>query len=99
VLLATVRALKYHGGVPLERLGEPDGEAVVAGFANLEKHSENVQAFGLPCVVALNRFADDGPVELAAVRRLCEGKGVACAVASVWELGGKGGLELIVGVV
>jgi formate--tetrahydrofolate ligase len=99
VLVATVRALKYHGGVPLERLGEKDGPAVTAGFANLEKHLENVRAFGLPCVVALNHFSDDHPEELALVQELCAGRGVPCASTGVWEHGSRGGLELAEAVV
>jgi formate--tetrahydrofolate ligase len=94
VLVATVRALKHHGGAPLERLGEKDRRALVAGFANLAKHIENVRAFGLPCVVALNRFTDDDPDELAVVRSLCAEQGVPCIRTEVWEYGSRGGLEL-----
>jgi formate--tetrahydrofolate ligase len=99
VLVATVRALKYHGGVPLPQLAEPNRDAVVAGFANLQKHIENVQAFGLPCVVALNQFTGDPPEELATVSRLCAGQGVPCARTRVWEYGSRGGLELAEAVV
>jgi formate--tetrahydrofolate ligase len=94
VLVATVRALKYHGGVPLDRLGERDCRAVAAGFPNLQKHIENVQAFGLPCVVALNQFCDDHPGEIATVKELCAQQSVPCVSTQVWEYGSRGGLEL-----
>lgn len=87
VLVATVRALKYHGGVPLERLGEKDARAVAIGFANLQKHIENVKAFGLPCVVSLNQFCDDRPEEVALVRSLCAEQHIVCASTNVWEYG------------
>jgi formate--tetrahydrofolate ligase len=99
VLVATVRALKYHGGVPLEHLGEIDRRAVAAGFANLQKHIENVQAFGLPCVVALNQFCDDHPDEIVMVKRLCARRGVQCVSTQVWEYGGHGGLGLAAAVI
>lgn len=99
VLVATVRALKYHGGVPLDRLGERDERAVAAGFPNLQKHSENVQAFGLPCVVALNQFCNDHPDEIAMVKALCAEQSVMCASTEVWEYGSRGGLELAAAVI
>jgi formate--tetrahydrofolate ligase len=94
VLVATVRALKYHGGVPAERVAERDGAALEAGFANLAQHIDNVRTFGLPCVVALNRFPDDDPEEVQAVARLCEESGVPCALTNVYTHGGEGGQAL-----
>ncbi|MBN1531495.1 MAG: formate--tetrahydrofolate ligase [Spirochaetes bacterium] len=94
VLVATVRALKYHGGVPLKELSSPDPKAAVLGFANLRKHFENIGKFGVPCVVALNRFAGDGDEEIAAVVRTAEEEGMNIAVAEVHSGGGEGGIAL-----
>jgi len=94
VVVATVRALKYHGGVPAERVGLRAGAALEAGFANLAQHLANVRAFGLPCVVALNLFPDDDPEEARVVVRLCEECGVPCAPTAVYTDGGEGGLAL-----
>ncbi len=94
VLVATVRALKLHGGVPKEKLGEPDVAAVTRGFANLRRHLENVARFGVPAVVALNRFRADTAEELGAIRDGCEQLGVRAALCEVWEKGGEGGREL-----
>jgi formate--tetrahydrofolate ligase len=94
VLVATVRALKLHGGAAKERLGEPDPAAVERGFANLERHLQNVAKFGVPAVVALNRFQSDTEAELDAVRRGCEASGVPVALCEVWEKGGAGGIAL-----
>jgi formate--tetrahydrofolate ligase len=94
VVVATVRALKYHGGVAADRLGERNGEALEAGFANLAQHIANVRTFGLPCVVALNLFADDDPEEARAVARLCEADGVRCVPAAVYTHGSAGGEAL-----
>ncbi|MBI3910229.1 MAG: formate--tetrahydrofolate ligase [Armatimonadetes bacterium] len=94
VVVATVRALKYHGGVPLAQLGNKDSDAVANGFANLQKHIENVQAFGLPCVVALNQFSDDRPEELAVIHELCAAQGIQCVPTQVWQYGSEGGLAL-----
>jgi formate--tetrahydrofolate ligase len=90
VLVATVRALKYHGGASLTNLKEPDPAAVERGMENLEKHLENIQGFGLPPVVAMNRFITDSAEELAVIQERCESKGVPVALADAWEKGGAG---------
>jgi len=90
VLVATCRALKMHGGVPRRRLGEPDPDAVAAGLPNLEKHIENIQAFGEPPVVALNRFGADTAAEIEVVERRCAEVGVAFAVSDHHARGGEG---------
>jgi formate--tetrahydrofolate ligase len=90
VVVATVRALKMHGGVPKDALTEPDAAAIERGFANLARHVENVRKFGLEPVVAVNRFGTDASEELAAVVRLCREAGVRAAVADVWGRGGGG---------
>jgi formate--tetrahydrofolate ligase len=90
VLVATVRALKSHGGAAAKALAEPDPAAVVRGLANLEKHVENIRAFGESPLVALNRFATDREDEIAAVRARCEALGVPFAVADGFLNGGEG---------
>ena len=94
VLVATVRALKMHGGKEMEELKEEDLDAVSAGIENLEKHIENIQKFGLPLVVAINRFPDDTEAELELVRERCEKMGVNVALSEVFARGGEGGEEL-----
>jgi formate--tetrahydrofolate ligase len=94
VLVATVRALKRHGGVPKDKLGDPDPGAVERGLGNLEKHVENIRTFGEVPVVALNRFASDSDEEIAVVRGCCERLGAPFAVADHFERGGEGGVEL-----
>lgn len=94
VIVATVRALKYNGGVAKDALTTENLDALRAGFVNLEKHIENIQKFGLPAVVAINAFPTDTPAELALVRQLCEEKGADVALSEVWAKGGKGGVEL-----
>ena len=94
VLVATVRALKMHGGVPKSELTTPNVEAVKKGIVNLEKHIENVQKFGVPLVVAINIFAQDTPEELEAVREHCAKHGVNVAWSDVFARGGEGGVEL-----
>ncbi len=94
VLVATVRALKYNGGVPKDKLGEENLEALRAGIVNLEKHMENVAKYDVPCVVTLNRFVSDTPAELAFVKDFCEERGCEFALSEVWEKGGEGGVEL-----
>ncbi|MBE3579898.1 MAG: formate--tetrahydrofolate ligase [Caldanaerobacter subterraneus] len=94
VVVATVRALKMHGGVKKEDLQKEDVEAVRRGIENLEKQVENVRKFGVPVVVALNRFAFDTEREIEEVRKACSRIGVDMAVAEVWEKGGEGGIEL-----
>ena len=94
VLVATVRALKYNGGVPKTELGAENLEALKKGIVNLEKHIENVQKFGVPCVVTLNRFITDTEAELSFVKEFCEERNCDFALSNVWEKGGEGGLEL-----
>ena len=94
VIVATIRALKMHGGVAKNNLAEPNLDALKAGLANLEKHIENIQGFGLPPVVALNAFPTDTSEETAAVAELCAKKGVRFARSNVFAEGGAGGVEL-----
>lgn len=94
VLVATVRALKMHGGVPKADLATPDVEAVKRGIVNLEKHIENIKQYGLPLVVAINAFAQDTPEELEAIRSHCAAHGVNVALSEVFAKGGEGGIEL-----
>ncbi len=94
VLVATVRALKYNGGVAKADLATPNLEALKKGIVNLEKHIENLQKFGVPVVVTLNEFVTDSAEELAFVQEFCEARSCAFASAKVWELGGEGGEAL-----
>ncbi|MBD5537058.1 MAG: formate--tetrahydrofolate ligase [Lachnospiraceae bacterium] len=94
VLVATVRALKYNGGVEKKDLNEENMEALAAGIVNLEKHIENLQLFGVPIVVTLNAFVSDTQKEIAFVKEFCESRGCEFAIAKVWEKGGEGGIEL-----
>jgi len=94
VIVATIRALKMHGGVAKANLAEPNVAAVERGLANLEKHIENVQGFGLPAIVALNDFPTDTEDEIAAVEKICAAKGVRFARSKVFAEGGAGGIEL-----
>ena len=94
VIVATVRALKMHGGVPKTELKTPNVEAVKKGLVNLEKHIENVKKFGVPCVVAVNIFAQDTAEELEAVREHCAKHGVNVALSDVFAKGGEGGIDL-----
>ena len=94
VIVATVRALKMHGGVPKTDLKTPNVEAVKEGLCNLEKHIENVKKFGVPAVVAINIFAQDTAEELEAVREHCAKHGVNVALSDIFAKGGEGGIEL-----
>ncbi len=94
VLVATVRALKYNGGVKKEDLKHENLQALRRGIANLEKHIENLHKFGVPVVVALNSFVTDTKAETEFVRDFCEENGCEFALSTVWEKGGEGGLEL-----
>ncbi len=94
VLVATARALKYNGGVPKTETSEPNLEALKKGIVNLEKHIENIQKFGVPLVVAINRFVTDSDEELAYIEEFCREKGCEFALSEVWEKGGEGGLAL-----
>lgn len=94
VIVATVRALKMHGGVPKTELGKVDMAALEKGLANLTKHIENVQKFGLPAVVAINAFPTDTKEELDFVEEKCNALGASVALSEVWAKGGEGGVEL-----
>ena len=95
VIVATVRALKYHGGVPKKELNEENLEALEAGLPNLLQHVANVKnVYGLPCVVAINAFPNDTEAELELVREKCNELGVNVALSEVWAKGGEGGKEL-----
>ncbi|MFZ1808432.1 MAG: formate--tetrahydrofolate ligase, partial [Cyclobacteriaceae bacterium] len=94
VLVATIRALKYHGGVEREKLTESNLEAVKEGFANLEKHIENTKIFGLPAVISLNKFITDSDEEIKWVMEKCKALGVQIALAEGWEKGGEGMKDL-----
>ena len=95
VIVATVKALKYNGGVPKTELGAENLEALEKGLPNLLKHVENItKVFGLPCVVAINRFTQDTDAELELIRSKCAELGVNVAMSEVWGKGGDGGIEL-----
>ncbi len=94
VLVATVRALKYNGGVKKEELGAENLEALRAGIVNLEKHMENLKKYGVPVVVTLNTFLTDTEAELSYVKAFCEERGCEFAFSEVWEKGGEGGIAL-----
>ncbi|MCD7920083.1 MAG: formate--tetrahydrofolate ligase [Clostridiales bacterium] len=95
VIVATVKALKYNGGVPKAELGQENLAALEKGLPNLLKHVENItQVFGLPCVVAINRFTNDTDAELELIRSKCRELGVNVAMSEVWGKGGAGGVEL-----
>ena len=94
VIVATVRALKMHGGLPKADLGKVDMAALEKGLANLAKHIESVQGFGLPAVVAINAFPTDTQEELAFVEQKCKERGASVALSEVWAKGGEGGLLL-----
>ena len=94
VLVATIRALKYNGGVAKADLGAENLEALKKGIVNLEKHIENLQKYGVPVVVTLNSFITDSEAETAYVREFCETRGCEFALSEVWEKGGEGGIAL-----
>lgn len=94
VLVATVRALKYNGGVAKEDLNTENLAALEKGIVNLEKHIENIAKYRVPCVVTLNRFVSDSDAELAYVKSFCEERGCEFALSEVWEKGGEGGMAL-----
>lgn len=94
VLVATIRALKYNGGVPKSELNTENIDALKKGIVNLEKHIENLQQFGVPVVVTLNSFVTDTEAENAFVMKFCKERGCEFALARVWENGGDGGMEL-----
>lgn len=94
VLVATVRALKYNGGVAKADLGEENLEALAKGIVNLEKHIENIQKYGVPVIVTLNSFITDTEAENEFIRKFCEDRGCEFALAEVWAKGGEGGIPL-----
>ena len=94
VLVATVRALKYNGGVPKDQLSAENLEALENGIVNLEKHIENLQKFGVPVVVTLNSFISDTEAEYAYIKKFCEDRGCEFALSEVWAKGGEGGIAL-----
>jgi formate--tetrahydrofolate ligase len=94
IVVATVRALKMHGGVKKAQLGAADVAAVRRGVENLMRHVRNVKKFGVPCVVALNRFVSDTDEEIDAVRAACAAEGVEAVRCEVWEKGGEGGIDV-----
>jgi len=94
VIVATIRAIKYHGGVEKAKLNDENVAAVAKGFENLEKHIENMQYYGFTPVVALNKFSSDTDVEIQLVQKLCESKGVKMAINDGWAKGGDGAVEL-----
>ncbi len=94
VLVATIRALKYNGGVKKEDLNTPNVEALKTGIVNLEKHIENIQKYGVPVIVTLNSFITDAKEETEFVKSFCEERGAEFALSEVWEHGGKGGIAL-----
>ena len=99
VLVATIRALKYHGGKPLDELKQPDTEALSKGLVNLEKHIENIKMYGVPAVVSVNKFATDTEAEIKVVIDRCKELGVRVALAEGWEHGGEGMKDLATEVV
>ncbi len=94
VIVATIRALKMHGGLPKSQLGHEDLKALETGFANLKKHAETIAGFGLPYVVAINRFVTDSDAELAFLMELCQKESMSAALTDVWAKGGEGGVDL-----
>ncbi len=94
VLVATIRALKYNGGVPKTELTNENLDALKKGIVNLEKHIENIQKYNVPVVVTLNSFITDSPAETEFVKEFCEARGCEFALSEVWEKGGEGGVEL-----
>ena len=94
VLVATVRALKYNGGISKEDLGREDIDALSRGIVNLEKHISNLKQYGVPVVVTLNRFVTDTEAELDFIKHFCQERDCDFALSEVWEKGGDGGIEL-----
>ena len=94
VVVATIRALKHHGGVSKEDLNTPNVEALAKGIVNLEKQVENIKKFNVPVVVAINKFVSDSEEEVKYIKEFCNKIGVKVALSDVWAKGGEGGLEL-----
>src|SRR6185437_14861205 len=99
VLVATIRALKMHGGVKKEDLKKEDLKALEAGMANLQRHVENVKKFGLPAVISINRFSADTDAEVKLVEEKCEAFGVQALMADHWAMGGEGATNVAKAVV
>lgn len=94
VLVATVRALKYNGGVPKDQLSGENLDALKRGIVNLEKHIENIQKYDVPVIVTLNSFITDTEAEYAYIKKFCEDRGCEFALSEVWAKGGEGGIAL-----
>lgn len=94
VIVATIRSLKYNGGIPKDKLSEPNPDALKKGIVNLGKHIENIQQYGVPVIVTLNAFLSDTEEETSIVREYCRERGCDFALSKVWEKGGEGGIEL-----
>ena len=94
VLVATIRALKYNGGVPKDKLSEENVEALKKGIINLQTHIENMQKYGVPAVVAINRFGTDTDAEIAVIEEFCKNMGVEVSLTEVFAKGGEGGRDL-----
>lgn len=94
VLVATVRALKYHGGVSIKDITKPNEEAVLKGIENLEKHIENIKLFNVTPIVAINKFTSDSKEEIEVIEKRCKQLGVECILCDVWGKGGEGAIEL-----
>ncbi|MGJ7909475.1 formate--tetrahydrofolate ligase [Neobacillus sp. LXY-1] len=94
VVVATIRALKMHGGVPKTELAKENIQALTLGFANLQRHIETIKSFGLPVVVAINKFITDTDLEVKTLLEWCQRENVSVALTEVWEKGGEGGIEL-----
>jgi formate--tetrahydrofolate ligase len=94
VIVATIRALKMHGGVAKDDLKKENVQALEKGFANLERHVQNVRKFGVPVIVSLNRFSTDTDAEFALLKKFCDKLGVECVVADHWALGSEGAVDL-----
>ena len=94
VIVATIRALKMHGGLQKSELNDENVEALIAGLANLKKHVETITSFGLPFVVAINRFVSDSDAEINTLLSYCDRQNFPVALTEVWEKGGEGGIEL-----
>jgi formate--tetrahydrofolate ligase len=99
VIVATIRALKMHGGVKKEDLKKEDLKALEAGMSNLQRHVENVRKFGLPAVVSINRFSADSDAEIKLVQEKCKALGVECLMADHWAMGGEGAADVAKAVV
>lgn len=94
VVVATIRALKHHGGVAKDQLNEPNVEALAKGIVNLQKQVENIKKYKVPVVVAINKFVSDSDEEVKFIKDFCDNMGVKVALSDVWAKGGEGGLEL-----